>query len=144
MSLDVNLSPGHLPVLKWSTREPSTSSSLSLRPFPSAAFPHPSRSLRLPPPSSLRRLFGSLALDAAPKLDPPGRRRLDGLDAAPPVRALANFMRLLERDCCEGCIDWSASISSGGGEPDEGVEGDGEPGSGGEFMFCSLDYGRSS
>lgn len=26
------------------------------------------------------------------------------------------------------------SISSGGGEPDEGVEGDGEPGSGGEFI----------
>jgi hypothetical protein len=129
------------PLLKCSTRDPSTSSSLSFRPFPS----HPSLSpprlslslslplLPIPIPSSLLLDFASLVFDAAAKLEPPGRRRLEGLALLllpPPVNELVNLPRIVDpRELA--CI---CSSSSGGGEPEEGVEGDGEPGSVEEFM----------
>ena len=86
----------------------------------------------IPIPSSLLLVFASLVFDAAPKLEPPGRRRLEGLALllAPPANELANLPRI-EGPRLLACI---CSSSSGGGEPDEGVEGDGEPGSIGEFM----------
>jgi hypothetical protein len=62
--------------------------------------------------------------DAAPKLEPP-KRRLELLEKLE-VIWLARFMKC---DVLEGCV----FTSSGGGEPEDGVE-IGELGSGGEFI----------
>lgn len=75
------------------------------------------------------RVFASRVDEAAPKLAPAGNRRLDAPE--PPKVALiwlVRFDRYPALDC-----GWKLA-SSGGGEPDDGVDGDGEPGSGGEFM----------
>lgn len=42
------------------------------------------------------------------------------------------------RNWAEALPEACVLISSGGGEPDEGVDRDGEPGSGGEFIFSDV------
>jgi hypothetical protein len=53
-----------------------------------------------------------------------------------PVNVLANLLRM------ETVVAWICSSSSGGGDPDDGVDGDGETGSIGEFMVVSSHVQR--
>ena len=141
---DVSNNKASSPLLRCATRVPSTSSSLSFRPLPSpqpSLSPPPLLSLSLPllPVSSLLLDFVSLVFDAAAKLEPPGRRRFEGLALLlPPLNELVNLpRRVFPREIA--CI---CSSSSGGGEPEEGVEGDGEPGSVGESIVVSCRLAR--
>jgi len=103
----------------------STSSSLSLLP----SFPSPHR-LPLDLGSSRRLDLASLVFEAAPNDEPGGRRRFVGL---PPTNEVTSCTRWEPVPLLLVC--WVNWFSSGGGELEDGVEEDGEPGSGGEFIL---------
>jgi hypothetical protein len=65
-------------------------------------------------------------LEEDPKEEPPGRRRFELLE----ILEVIWLARSMRRDAFEGWV----LTSSGGGEPEDGVETEGEPGSGGEFI----------
>lgn len=111
-------SMGHLPCFNFSINSTSISSSLRLlsRPslWPNSAWVN----VRVIAPSSRLLDFWSLP-------DPVGIRLF--------VLLVSRWRWELVGAFCEGGI-----ISSGGGEPDDGVEGDGETGSCGEFMMMVV------
>jgi hypothetical protein len=86
------------------------------------------------PVSPFRRDFGSRLDEEAPYPEPPGKRLFD--EFPPKVEERRSAMLVMK--CAELVLDACGLTSSGGGEPDEGVERDGEPGSGGEFILSVV------
>jgi hypothetical protein len=98
-------------------------------------FPPPPRSPPCARPvSPLLRDLGSRFDDETPYPDPPGRRLFE----EPPVKVEERRSVMVLINWAEALPEACGLISSGGGEPDEGVDRDGEPGSGGEFISSEI------